>query len=58
MNASRMFHSGGTVQSRTDVPDGTSWISTGMWRCSNANVARTPSPVMLRQIGYKSRTNS
>src|SRR5262249_61464669 len=49
-----MFHSRGTVQSRTGVPEGTSLISRGTWRWRIASVCRTPLPVMLRQIGRSS----
>src|SRR5215472_17997068 len=49
-----MFHSRGTVQSRTEVPEGTSLIPRGMYRCRIASVCRTPLPVMLRQIGKSS----
>ena len=58
MYASRMFHSSGTVQSSTGVPLGTSWTSSGIRRADRASVSRTPSPVMLRQIGKSSRMNS
>ncbi len=51
IQASRMFHSRGTVQSNTGVPVGTSRISRGMRSWIIASVRRTPSPVMLRQIG-------
>ncbi len=49
-----MFHSGGTVQSSTGVPDGTSVSWIGMCRAMIRSVSRSPSPVMLRQIGYSS----
>jgi hypothetical protein len=51
MWAARMFHSFGTLQSKSGVPVGTSctWMST-CFRIK-ASVALTPSPVMLRQIG-------
>ena len=50
--ASRMFHSGGTIQSRTGVPDGTSCTSIGDMPPEDAQASRArPSPVMLRQIG-------
>ena len=49
-----MFHSRGTIQSRAGVPDGTSWTTRGTWRRRMSSVARTPSPVMLRQIGNSS----
>ena len=50
-----MFHSAGTVQSSTGVPVGTSWTSSGISLARSAPAsARTPSPVMLRQIGYSS----
>ena len=51
MYASRMFHSSGTVQSRTFVPDGTSLTVSGTIRPITSSVARTPSPVIERQIG-------
>ena len=44
---------GGTIQSRTSVPVGTSCISRGCARRSRER-ARTPSPVMLRQSGKSS----
>ena len=51
IQASRMFHSRGTVQSKTCVPLGTSWTRAGCARrCSRASGARRR-PVMLRQIG-------
>ena len=49
-----MFHSGGTVQSSTGVPDDTSVSWIGIWRPMIRSVSRSPSPVMLRQIGYSS----
>jgi hypothetical protein len=49
--ASRMFHSRGTVQSSTSVPEGTWWSSTPISRRSTSSVARRPSPVMLRHSG-------
>ena len=49
--ASRMFHSLGTVQSKTCVPVGTSCTVSGIWLPMSLRVWRTPSPVMLRQIG-------
>src|SRR5690348_15017039 len=49
-----MFHSFGTVQSNTCVPEGISRISSGICRCKIRSVPRTPFPVMLRQIGYSS----
>ena len=51
IHASRMFHSFGTVQSKTAVPLATSWISSGIGRASARRVRRRPSPVMLRQNG-------
>src|ERR1700757_4312607 len=49
-----MFHSFGMVQSKTSVPVGTSET----WRltrcCTAAKVWRSPFPVILRQIGYRS----
>src|ERR1043165_10121622 len=55
-----MFHSFGTVQSSTGVPEGTSVRTSGAgsWRSMRARVSRTPSPVMLRQIGYSSSTSA
>src|SRR5579871_3552921 len=56
--ASLMFHSSGTVQSSTLVPDSTSTIfNNGINRCRYFSVVRTPSPVILRQIGNKSRAH-
>ena len=49
--ASRMFHSLGTVQSKTSVPLGTSSTVSSTCARSRRSVSRTPSPVMLRQIG-------
>src|SRR6266849_526028 len=49
-----MFHSLGTVQSKTAVPDGTSKVCSEIWFWIMARVRRIPSPVMLRQIGYNS----
>ena len=46
-----MFHSRGTVQSKTSVPLGTSSTRSGISAPIRSRVARTPSPVMLRQIG-------
>ena len=57
MYASRMFHSFGTVQSKTSVPLGTSWSSKGMRSPIRRRVSRIPSPVMLRQIGNSSSMN-
>src|SRR5688500_17046073 len=53
-----MFHSRGTVQTRTCVPVGTSCTVSS--RCSPTirNVSRTPSPVMLRHSGYNRRTRA
>src|SRR5829696_4659972 len=53
-----MFHSRGTVQSNATVPEGTSWISSGTYSLTMSRVARTPSPVMLRQIGKNSAQRS
>ena len=41
----------GIVQSKTGVPVGTSWRVSSICRDSTSSVCRTPSPVMLRQIG-------
>ena len=41
----------------TGVPEGTSMTSTGTSRRTISNVRRTPSPVMLRQIGKSSVIN-
>ncbi len=49
-----MFHSWGIVQSNTRVPVGTSCTVSGKCSLRMCSVSRTPSPVMLRQIG-KSR---
>jgi hypothetical protein len=46
-----MFHSLGTVQSKTWVPLGTSRTASWMDSPTISRVRRTPSPVMLRQIG-------
>ena len=54
--ASRMFHSFGTTQSKTGVPLGTSCSVSGTCFCSRRRLSRTPSPVMLRQIGYNAAT--
>ena len=51
IHASRRFHSGGTVQSSTRVPDGTSRTDSGRSSPSRRSVSRTPSPVRLRPIG-------
>ncbi len=51
--ASRTFHSSGTVQSNAAEPLGTSCTVIGVTRCSRRSVSRTPSPVMLRQIGIQ-----
>src|SRR4029079_3591923 len=58
IQASRMFHSSGTVQSRTGVPDGTyvTWRGTSLPRIRS--VSRTPLPVMLRHMGYSSATSA
>src|SRR5688572_22201462 len=56
--ASRTFHSFGTVQSNTGVPLGTSKISSGTCSRMRSSVRRTPSPVMLRTIGYSRRINA
>src|SRR5277367_899960 len=53
-----MFHSGGTVQSKTRVPVETSCKVSGMIRCRRFRVSRTPFPVILRQIGYSSAINA
>src|SRR5690349_2868988 len=54
-----MFHSGGTVQSKAEVPLGTSKIvSPGNSRRRISSVWRTPLPVMLRQIGKSSVARS
>jgi hypothetical protein len=47
-----MFHSRGTVQSGTAVPEKTSLTSRWRWRI--ASVCRSPLPEMLRQIGKSS----
>src|SRR5712692_10097060 len=52
--ASRIFHSRGTVQSNTCVPLGTSCSVSGMRCWIRRSVSRSPSPVMLRQMGYSS----
>ncbi len=49
--ASRMFHSCGTVQSKIWAPLGTSVRVSGMCSETMSKVARTPSPVRLRQSG-------
>ena len=54
IQASRTFHSRGTTQSKTRVPEGTSTTERPISRRRIASDARTPSPVMLRQIGYSS----
>src|SRR3989338_1747745 len=51
--ASRIFHSGGTVQSNTFVPLFTSWIFKGTCSCRIFNVFRTPFPVIDRQMGKR-----
>src|SRR6185312_994721 len=56
--ASRIAHSFGTSQSSTCVPVGTSRRSSGMCWPSMRSVSRTPSPVMLRQIGKISLASS
>ena len=53
-----MFHSFGTVQSRTRVPDGTSCTSRGIRSPIRRSVSRIPSPVMLRQKGNNSAMKS
>src|SRR3954452_6579247 len=58
IQAARMFHSRGTVQSKTGVPDGVSITSSGRSRPRMASVSRTPSPVRLLGIGKSSRINS
>ncbi len=52
-----MFHSLGTIQSKTRVPVGTSRMVRGTSRPRRLRVSRNPSPVMLRQIGYSSAIN-
>src|ERR1051325_6492526 len=49
-----MFHSFGTIQSNTGVPEETVFVSSGISRAIRSSVRRTPSPVMLRQIGNSS----
>ena len=56
IHASCKFHSGGTTQSSTGCPDGTSCTVSGIRRRAARSVSRTPSPVMLRQSGYSSAT--
>src|SRR5215470_6676062 len=46
------------LQSKIGVPDGTSRIVRGTCGCSRRNVLRTPSPVMLRQMGYRSASSA
>ena len=46
-----MFHSSGTIQSKTRVPLGTSVRVIGICSSIRSKVARTPSPVRLRQSG-------
>ena len=46
-----MFHSSGTTQSNILVPLGISVRLIGICSSSTSNVARTPSPVRLRQSG-------
>ena len=46
-----MFHSSGTIQSNTCVPLGISIRVIGICSSSTSKVARTPSPVRLRQSG-------
>src|SRR5438309_1515545 len=46
------------VQSNTSVPVGISNVASGMCRSRIASVCLTPSPVMLRQIGYSSAIRS
>ena len=53
-----MFHSLGTVQSKTSVPVATSWIVKGTNSSTFARLWRNPSPVMLRQMGNSSRISS
>jgi hypothetical protein len=48
----------GTVQSNTAVPDGTSTASMGINALRRLSVSRTPSPVMLRQIGNRSEARA
>ena len=58
IHASRIFHSFGTVQSKTCVPVGTSCrVIAGQMLCKTRSVSRTPLPVILRQIG-NSRSQS
>src|SRR6185437_6429079 len=57
MYPSRTFHSSGMVQSKTRKPDGTSHVVRGMYSRIRSIVFLTPSPVMLRQIGYMSEMN-
>src|SRR5262245_23258115 len=49
-----MFHSGGTIQSSTGVPEGISTTFREIYRFRISSVRRTPFPVMLRQIGKSS----
>ncbi|GAA3124791.1 hypothetical protein GCM10020001_052070 [Nonomuraea salmonea] len=51
MEASRMFHSLGIVQSSTFVPVGTSVSRRGADSPMISRVRRSPSPVMLRHSG-------
>ena len=53
-----MFHSLGTVQSRTAVPVGISCTVSGMDSAMTSRVARTPLPVMLRHSGYSRSTSA
>src|SRR3989344_5217216 len=56
--ASLIFHSLGTVQSKTFVPDGTSWITSGICSSSVRSVSRRPFPVILLQIGKRRSASS
>src|SRR6185437_1610474 len=49
---------GGTCQSNTAVPLGTSYCCSAIRPPTRASVWRTPFPVMLRQIGNSSRANA
>src|SRR5215204_2639450 len=53
-----MFHSAGTVQSKTRVPVGISLTSSGIGSSTISSVRRTPSPVMLRHSGYSRSTRA
>ena len=58
MYASRRFHSSGTIQSNTRVPLGISVRVIGICSSRTSKVARTPSPVRLRQSGNSRRISS